>query len=146
MLALQSPPMSNTDREFLQGNVNGSQFERKPAHGDAYAKVAKKAGQSVKGKIYLSGLARFPGDPEAWVEGRGDVKRLIESRPGWSCDGAVTVRQPREEQSPPVDIAPSLVEELAQDAMENDPGLAEKPAEEVREKIRSKHKPHWSKK
>jgi hypothetical protein len=88
MLASQSPPMSNTDREFLEGQHR--QFEKQPRLGDELKRVAELHGQSTTGKIYLGQLARFPGDPEAWVDGRGDVKRICEQR-GWSCDGAIQV-------------------------------------------------------
>lgn len=95
MFALGRPPMSNTDREFLHGHANGNQFERTPHLGDYYASVARGMGQDPKGKVYLSGLARFAGDPEAWIESRDEAKRLIESRPGWTCHGAFEVsREP----------------------------------------------------
>lgn len=83
MLALQAPPMSNTDREFLEGHCNGSQFAGSPMAndmGNKYAAVAKERGVSIKGKVYLSGLARYPGDPKAWVSDRGDVKRIAEEQ------------------------------------------------------------------
>jgi hypothetical protein len=94
MLALATPPMSNTDREFLEGRVNnGHIFGGGPLAEDTGNKlkaVAEAGGQSVNGKVYLGGLARFPGDPEAWVSGRGDVQRLVEKR-GWKCQGSVEV-------------------------------------------------------
>jgi len=94
MLALGIPPMSNTDREFLEGHDgNGNQFAKGPLaeeEGNRLRKVAEAGGQNVKGKVYLGGLARFPGDPEAWVSDRGDVKRVIEKR-GWKCQGSVEV-------------------------------------------------------
>ena len=93
MLALGAPPMSNTDREFLEGRCNGNQFDGGPLRqdiGDRFRKVAEAAGQSVKGKVYIGGLARFPGDPHAWVSDRGDVKRIVEGR-GWKCEGSVEV-------------------------------------------------------
>lgn len=93
MLALGIPPMSNSDREFLEGHANGNQFDKGPLaneQGDRLRKVAEQGGQNVKGKVYIGGLARFPGDPEAWVSDRGDVKRVVEKR-GWKCEGSVGV-------------------------------------------------------
>src|SRR5271154_7062156 len=84
MFALGQPPMSNTDREFLAGTENGRQFEGQEEVGDYYRQEATKAGVNTTGKVYKNGLARFPGDPEAWVSGRGDVQRVIEER-GWNC-------------------------------------------------------------
>lgn len=94
MLVLQSPPMSNSDREFLHGHCNGNQFGKGPLSndlGDRMKTVAEAEGQSINGKVYIGGLARYPGDPQAWVSDRGDVKRVIESRPGWKCSGSVEV-------------------------------------------------------
>jgi hypothetical protein len=91
MLALQAPPMSNTDREFLEGTQN--QFVGDEKTGDLFKKIANRRGVSVTGKHYVGGLAKFPGDPEAWVGSRGDVKRVLEDR-GWGSEGAVNV-EPR---------------------------------------------------
>jgi hypothetical protein len=91
MLALQAPPRPNTDATFLHGHCNGSQFAAGPLAGelgDRLKATAEAGGQNVKGKVYLGGLARFPGDPQAWVDGKGDVKRVCEER-GWKCTGSV---------------------------------------------------------
>lgn len=90
MLASQQPPGGMTDSTFLEGHCNGNQFEKRPEFGDHYKKIAEQAGVSVKGKVYKGGLARFPGDPEAWVGGRADVERVCRQR-GWGCEGAVSV-------------------------------------------------------
>jgi hypothetical protein len=111
MLALRRPPQSKTDREFLMGCCNGNQFEGREREGEYYKAVAEAHGQSVKGKKYLSSLARFPGDPEAWVDGRGDVERVLDKH-GWGCDGTVKreVRNVGEPGGGPA-VAPHLVEE-----------------------------------
>lgn len=106
MFALASPPMSNTDREFLEGRCNGNQFTGQEWVADRLKKQAEELGQSTTGKVYVSGLARFPGDPEAWVSGRGDVQRTLERR-GWGSEGAVNVEardrpKPRERAVPKV--------------------------------------------
>jgi len=133
MLALQCPPMSDTDREFLEGHCNGNQFEKTLGLGNYYGRVAKEQGFSTTGKVYLSGLARYPGDPEAWVSGKGDVKRVIEQR-GWSCRGAVNIKG---EVKPPSGggIASSLVTEKVAEMVEQQPELARRPVEELRERV-----------
>lgn len=83
------PPMSNTDREFLEGHCNGSQFERNPHVGDRLAADAEAAGVNVKGKVYIGGLAAFPGDPRAWVSGRSDVERVCEEM-NYGASGSVS--------------------------------------------------------
>jgi hypothetical protein len=90
MLASQTPPGAMTDNVFLEGHCNGNQFEKHQHIGDGYKRLAEQHGVNPKGKVYKPGLARFPGDPEAWVEGRADVERICRRR-GWSCEGAVNV-------------------------------------------------------
>lgn len=85
------PPAVMTDSVFLEGHANGNQFENTPSLGDFYAREAKAQGVDTKGKVYLSGLASHPGDPRAWVSGRGDVRKVCEER-GWHCEGAVNVK------------------------------------------------------
>jgi len=139
MLALQSPPMSNTDREFLEGQGGCyDQFQGNEFLGNYYGGMAKKAGVDTAGKVYLSGLAAFPGDPRAWVAGRGDAQRVCEDR-GWSCDGSVKVRgeiQPRAEGK--YQVADDLVAERAERLVakgEASPGM------EALEKARTKATP-----
>ena len=100
MFALGAPPGCMTDAVFLEGHCNGNQFEKTPAHGDELRRVAESQGQSTTGKVYLGGLARYAGDPEAWVNGRSDVKRVCEQR-GWGADGAVSVAVKGERRLPP---------------------------------------------
>lgn len=106
-----NPPMSNTDREFLEGNCNGSQFQNQPDIGDNYRRECESKGGSTLGRKYLSQLARFPGDPEAWVSGRGDVQKVLEER-GWGSDGSVKVKaRGRIEEAPkPIPIAEHIVD------------------------------------
>ncbi|NJL70164.1 MAG: hypothetical protein HC888_00520 [Candidatus Competibacteraceae bacterium] len=94
MLLTMQPPKACTDVEFLSGHCNGNQFGQSPMSekiGNYYRKVAESEGQNVKGKVYLSGLARYPGDPKAWVADRGDVTRVCEER-NWGCTGLVETK------------------------------------------------------
>lgn len=144
MLRDQCPPSSRTDREFLMGSENGRQFQGQEATGEAYKKVAESAGVSVTGKKYLSQLARYPGDPEAWVSGRGDVQRICEKR-GWGCNGLVDVKAadvgPRPD---PEDLSDDIVAEKMEAAIgEADVRDVDLPS--LEEKVRSQHRPHWVK-
>jgi hypothetical protein len=146
MLALQRPPMSNTDREFLEGHCNGSQFSNEEWVGDLYHKQAREAGVDPKGKVYMAGLARFPGDPEAWVGGRGDVQRVCETR-GWGCEGSVSVT-PRERDTNQKRgaVAEDIVRREMAQALEAVPPAerAYVDTEDLREQIVEARKPHWS--
>lgn len=93
ILALRSPPRTMTDREFYEGRGTlEKQFRNDEMTLDFFVSEAKAHGYSPGANdVYCSELARFPGDPEAFVsEGRGQIKRVCEKR-GWSCDGAVKV-------------------------------------------------------
>ncbi len=118
MLAFRQCPMSNTDREFMEGRGGCyDQFKGQQEVGDYYAGIAKDAGISVGGRVYLSGLAAFPGDPRAWVDGRGDVKRLCEER-GWNCEGSVNVKgRPRQDVWGKYEVAQDLVQARAEDLL-----------------------------
>lgn len=137
------PPACMTDNVFLEGHANGNQFAGTPKIGDHYKKVAEAHGQNVKGKVYLAGLAAFPGDPRAWVSGRGDVQKVCEER-GWNCTGAVKCT--------PAEVAPPMPSvHLADDIVQNEVNEiiaaepeAESQREEITEKVRKVRKPHWS--
>ncbi len=92
MCACRQGPGLSTDTTFTRG------FASQPFDGPVnpfvhkrYAAMARKAGVSISGKRYMSGLARYPGDPKAWVSDRSDIKKLCERR-GWGCEGAVKVK------------------------------------------------------
>ena len=144
MLVSGTPPSSKTDREFLMGTENGRQFQHRPEIGNYYRSVAEKRGQRVQGKKYISQLARFPGDPEAFVSGRGDVQKVCEQR-GWGSGGLVDAKvRPREEAAQPVDVASDIVDrEVAK--VPGYRALNKKQKREVKEKVKSRLKPSWKK-
>lgn len=119
MFALGAPPMSNTDREFLEGRGGCyDQFRGQTEVGDYYARLARESGVDTTGRVYLSGLAAYPGDPRAWVSGRGDVKRVCEER-GWSAEGSVNVKgEVRVPTWEPYRVDAQIVEERAADLLE----------------------------
>ena len=140
MLATKSFPGSKgTDRTFWQGReFGGGQFRDRPLIGKHHLALADKAGVSVVGKVYNGTLARYPGDPEAWVSDLGDVKRRCEER-GWGCEGAITVKAaPAGDAEPqPYRVADDLVERYVDEAIDDNPDLAPKRAA-VKEELASK--------
>lgn len=93
MLALQQAPCLKTDATFLAGVGMGSQFSHSPMEehiGDSYVRMARSVDPdfSPKGKVYLRGMAAYPGDPRAWVSDRHDIKAACEER-NWTVSGAV---------------------------------------------------------
>lgn len=144
MVACQRGPGLMTDSVFFAGMPKlGDQF-RNDVQLAKVLKIAKKHGYSPNvNDVYEPGLARFQGDPEAFVPpsgGRGYIRRLCEKR-GWACDGAVKVehRQPLSDPlDKPVKLAEDLVQGHMREAIAKDPGLRKKP-KELREKIIAKH-------
>ncbi|MBX6312827.1 MAG: hypothetical protein IRY99_07925 [Isosphaeraceae bacterium] len=129
MLATKRFPGIRTDSTFNVGRVNGNQFEDCPLRGDYYKRMAEAAGVSTTGKFYSGALARFPGDPEAWISGRGDVERLCRER-GWNCSGDVTVRAPRyADPITEVKLDPSIVDDEVDARIEAQPELASRRSE-----------------
>jgi hypothetical protein len=145
MFALGQPPMSNTDREFLEGHCNGNEFEKTPWIGDLYKAEAEAAGLDITGKKYLAGLAAYPGDPRAWVSGRADVQRVCEER-GWGCQGAVNVKaqEPVSDMADaPLadDIVDNKVSDILSDLPESD--VPHVDVEDLRGQVRDALTPHW---
>lgn len=54
--------------------------EHDPDKYDQYLRQAKAAGVSIAGKSYESGLAAYPGDPDAWVKDDHDIKALAKQK------------------------------------------------------------------
>ncbi len=111
MLDSGQTPHCVSDQTYMKGHANGSQFEKCQHMGNYYKHETELRGGNTNNKRYISGLARFPGDPEAWVTGRDDIRRVIESRPGWSCQGAVDIdgRGNSPPPAPPVEVADDLL-------------------------------------
>lgn len=134
-----------TDSLFNIGQVNHNQFANDPDTGRRYLKIARRRGVNVSGATYMGSLARFPGDPEAWVHGRGDVKRLCDRR-GYSCEGSVNVKV-REVAPPLADgpvVATDIVEREVKKIVAQEPEKASK-LEQVREEVVDRMAPPWRK-
>lgn len=108
------PGVRGTDSDFMKGT-----HDQCDPIDQARYHAAQAQGVDTNGKRYLSSLARYPNDPEAWVSGLGDVTRIVGER-GWNCSGAVdhvgydsSQRAPE----PDVPIAPSIVSAHVQDCL-----------------------------
>ena len=140
----QTPPGCVTDNTFLAGRGGAyAQFSEDDIGGNFYRKEALKAGVNPHGKVYMPSLASRPGDPEAWVSGRGDVRRVCEQR-GWGVEGAgmnipVTNVAPVSEKYEP---APDLVADRMEQLKAKDPGLK---GEDLAGKAKESLMPAWGK-
>lgn len=84
-------PTLQTNDTFMAGRqLEGGQFKYEGERNHALGE-ARQAGVSVTGKAYISQLARFPGDPEAWIGSKGEAKALAVRR-GAGCPELGTKR------------------------------------------------------
>ncbi len=140
MLAEQRAPHGISDCTFMKDTANGKQFAGQEHIGNAYRETAESMGASVTGKKYVSGLAAFPGDPEAWVDSRGDVERVLAKR-GWGSEGTINVksRQPANPHQPGPVIAEDLLDKYTNQIADADdrPELVDRAdlKEQVRERL-----------
>ncbi len=138
LLATRSFPSVRTDSTFLADRANGRQFEGCPQLGDAYKQIAEAHGASVTGKVYLSQLAEFPGDPQAWVSGRGDVERVCRDR-GYSVEGAVNFKSGPRDPTPEIEVGEDIVESAVHDILADAPLRDRREvAEQARERLTAK--------
>ncbi len=84
MQACGVPGIAGTSSAFLAGRSNNQEYDHCASDiRDNYLNKAKKAGVNPRGKVYVSGLAKHPGDPRAWVESPSEVKSRCEKE-GWT--------------------------------------------------------------
>jgi hypothetical protein len=148
MIAMQRGPGLNTDSVFFSGaKPLYNQFESQ-ANLNRYLKNAKKHGFTPnKHSTYISSIARFPGDPEAFVDqsqGRSYIKKLIEQRGGrlnmQSMD--VVWNEPASDPLAPENCKPladDIVKMRARQMIQKDPSLAKMDRRELRQSIINKH-------
>lgn len=146
MLASRRAPASRTDNDWFRGK--GKLLEQFGGNEYVTAGVvtaAKAHGYSPnENDVYMAGLARFTGDPQAFVPacgGTGHVKKLIEDRdvepvvaPGWeSVFGHKPQRDPKPTKK--TKLAKDLVDRGVRQLLKKDPGLAVRPVQELRERV-----------
>lgn len=141
MLALQQPPsLQGTDSIFMAGQVSGNQFEKSPWLGKAYKQISEKlAPGCTSGAVYKSQLARFAGDPLAWVRGTADVKKAAAIK-GVDVDGVSVSHVSPVREKPPVPLADDILQARVKLEMLKNPKQRK---EEAVEKVLYTHTPHW---
>jgi hypothetical protein len=125
MLATRSLPGIRTDATFMTKKPRRQNLPR------SYYKNARKAGVVTDGKYYDGQMARYPGDPEAWVSGRGDIRSICKKNQ-WSVEGEVnykcTPKQvPARIDTQPYAAAEDLVRKEVRKLGRIDPGLVDTP-------------------
>lgn len=146
MCALQQAPGTRgTDRAFMEGRYNNEymgQMSQRLA--SRMVREARAAGINPSGKFYMGGLADKRGhmDPEAWVSGVDDVRRVAQKR-NLEVHGIIDYVPPQQEPPKRVDIDPEILQENVADEMAKDPGAR---VEDVVEKVKKRITPHWKQK
>jgi hypothetical protein len=125
MLALKQAPALETDTRWLARQERN--FDS-PASQSLLGSL-REAGISSSSGVYQPGLARFPNDPTAVVESRGDCYRLAEER-HLTLEGSLNYTPTdfgeEHDWNKPYQVAPEIVDEHYQDAVEAEPALAKK--------------------
>ena len=137
MCAHQIAPGSlGSDRAFMEGRYNNQQLDAMPRRQANYVtKEAKEAGVDISGKYYVGGLADKRGwkDPEAWVSGVDDIKRVAQKR-------RLRVQGIYEYDPGPAEPKrTNLNEKIVQQEVKRLSKRSKKPIGELREKVIQKH-------
>lgn len=137
MCAHQIAPGSlGSDRAFMEGRYNNQQLDAMPRRQANYVtKEAKEAGVDISGKYYVGGLADKRGwkDPEAWVSGVDDIKRVAQKR-------RLRVQGIYEYDPGPAEPKrTNLNEKIVQQEVKRLSKRSKKPLGELREKVIQKH-------
>lgn len=133
----QAPGVKGSDRSFMEGRYNNQQLDKMPKdHAQNIVTLAKRAGINVSGKYYCSGLADSRGiqDPEAWVDGAGDILRVARKR-NLTVEGSVTHKGIQEAPKRKA-LSERLTKELAREEKARNPKLKDG---ELREMVVAKY-------
>jgi hypothetical protein len=144
MLAFRQAPRANTDREFFEGRGTlETQFSGTPDALNYVIRNAMKHGYKPNpNDVYTSALARFPGDPQAFVPatgGRGHIQAVCERR-GWACEGSVNVKSREPTEAPKsIRLGEDIVQKKIRKMVRENPDNARRPIGELRDEIINKH-------
>lgn len=143
MAAMNRPPRCNTDDVQFRGIPTiAHQQDGNPYMKNILAKAKQRGFVPPAHAIYHSGLARYPGDHEAFVTpemGRGYIRRLSEFR-GSAVEGDMTIphRPPDYDPLAPercVPMAEDLIRANSQRMIAKDPALKKLKRKELRERV-----------
>lgn len=142
MCATRSAPRGMTDSVFFAGvGTLADQFRGEEQVLDHMVKVATRKGRRPSpNDYYQPGLARFVGDPEAFIPasgGRGHVQAVCEKR-GWACEGSVKVKA-RQDAPKKKRLANDIVEAAVNQRIAADPDQARVDRRELKAEVISKH-------
>ena len=143
VLKSKKMPAIRTDAQFLANHGTlDKQFAGDNRQLKAVTDTAKSLGYNPNpNDTYIPTLARFPGDPLAFVPAgspKSHIKKVCETTDR-ACEGDVTVNRPRKEPAKTVRLGEDLVQEEAEQLIMRNPEEALKPKEQLRNEILDKH-------
>lgn len=143
VLKSRKMPSIRTDAQFLANHGTlDKQFAGDNRQLKAVTDTAKSLGYNPNpNDTYIPTLARFPGDPLAFVPAgspKSHIKKVCETTDR-ACEGDVTVNRPRKEPAKTVRLGEDLVQEEAEQLIMKNPEEALKPKEQLRNEILDKH-------
>jgi hypothetical protein len=122
MISSRQFPGVKTDSVFNEGKFSGSGGSGCAAKENYYRTQAEKGGFSTNGKWYCGSLARFPGDPEAFIGSRSDVLAVCKKNNFTILDGYVDYKGHETPPTPDYEVAPGLIDRETREVMEDCPG------------------------
>lgn len=132
-------PGLQTDDEFMARR--GSLADQLGEQTQSVVAAAQRNGyRPNRNDVYLPAMARFPGDPEAFIQhdsARGKVKKVLESR-GWGCEGSVKVKS-REQEPEQVKLADDIAMQEVQKIRRQDPKARKAGLKELKQHVAQKH-------
>lgn len=141
----QAPGLS-TDSTFFSGTGTlDRQFGKdKRSLQEVVAGAARAGFRPTGNELYQPSLARFPGDPRAFIShagGKAQVRKIAE-QDGTGCEGAVSVkaREPEREPEQKHKLAPQIVRRHLREKLKN-PDNAKRDRRELVEQIVHEHGP-----
>lgn len=145
MVALQQCCRVMTDNVFFAGiGTLAKQYEGQEAYLNFITAEAKKRGYKPNmNDYYESQMARFPGDPTAFIPatgGRGHVRKVLESQ-GRGCRGVMEFESDAGQVAPKpkIRLGEDIIQQNIKRMVAADPDKARKPMQELREEVIAKH-------
>ena len=144
MVALQQPPRIMTDNVFFAGiGTLAKQYEGQEQYLNHITSEAKKHGYNPNANDYYEPyMARFPGDPTAFIPatgGRAHVKEVLKSQ-GRGCHGVMEFDSDAGQVAPikKIPLGEDIIQQNVR-RLQKDPDKARKPVQELREEVLHKH-------
>lgn len=134
-------PYIVTDSVFMNGNLGEQQLDRMTVEvRQKYLDAAQRAGVDVRGKRFYPSLAKKFADPNAWLDGRGEVAARARQE-NLNAEGLVNVQADGRPAKKPrrIPLAKSMVSKLMKEEIARHGDVRAVNLPELREQVIDKH-------